>query len=111
MHLHGGADALRLRWRVLADRPPVGLDRLLCGCGERLEVGHGDPQPRHAAQSFHSHVRVAFALGIVALLLLPTYVAMARFLYTLRKSMRMSRPKANALKSPLFKVKTPIRGG
>mmetsp|Transcript_2656 Transcript_2656/g.6234 ORF Transcript_2656/g.6234 Transcript_2656/m.6234 type:complete len:301 (+) Transcript_2656:64-966(+) len=63
------------------------------------------------ANFYHSHIQVAFALAIVALLLLPIYVFVGRFLWHIRKTIRMSRLKANAMKSPLFQHKAPIRGG
>mmetsp|Transcript_82359 Transcript_82359/g.191246 ORF Transcript_82359/g.191246 Transcript_82359/m.191246 type:complete len:274 (+) Transcript_82359:71-892(+) len=63
------------------------------------------------AQFYHGHIRASFVLGIVNLLVIPMYLLLARFAWHWRKNMRMSRLRANALKSPLFQNKAPIRGG
>mmetsp|Transcript_29270 Transcript_29270/g.68075 ORF Transcript_29270/g.68075 Transcript_29270/m.68075 type:complete len:297 (-) Transcript_29270:57-947(-) len=63
------------------------------------------------ANFHHTHARAAFALGVTALALLPIYGLLVRGFWWWRKTLRMSRLKANALKSPLFQNKAPIRGG
>eukprot|EP00416_Gambierdiscus_australes_P035819 CAMPEP_0171106024 /NCGR_PEP_ID=MMETSP0766_2-20121228/63889_1 /TAXON_ID=439317 /ORGANISM="Gambierdiscus australes, Strain CAWD 149" /LENGTH=257 /DNA_ID=CAMNT_0011567011 /DNA_START=20 /DNA_END=793 /DNA_ORIENTATION=+ len=63
------------------------------------------------AEFDHSHVQVAFVLGIVNLLFIPAYGFLLRSFWLWRKQSRMARLRANAMKSPLFQKKTPAHGG